>query len=252
MKTVRTLYLAVATLGLATALAIPASAQDRDWHHDRDDGGWQQNGRWGWAQDRDHDRDDHDRDDRDRDYRRDGRGNSDAYRDGYQDAMRDRNGNHSYHPRGDRWKNDDRRAYESGYRAGYNGQYGNGSYGRGDRDRDWDHDRDHDRDRDNDGRWGGQNRGAWGINGQGSYGRGGYGGNMAARTGYQDGLIYGQRDASNGKGYNATGSGYYENADHGYNSSFGDKNSYRQQYRQAYQQGYSQGYQRNGQYGRRF
>jgi hypothetical protein len=38
----------------------------------------------------------------------------------------------------------------------------------------------------------------------------------------------------------------YEDADHGYNRSFGDKNVYKNQYRQAFQNGYSDGY-----YGRR-
>jgi len=216
----RTLLLAGATMGLAAALALPATAQDRDSR------GWQQNhSRWGWAQDRD----DHGRNDNG------SYANSNAYRNGYQDARNDRDHHHEYRLRGDRWKGNDRQAYEAGYRAGYNGQYGGGG---------WNQDRDRDRDRDNRGTYG---RG--GVYPQG--GRGGYGNGMAARMGYQDGLMYGRNDASRGKGYNATGSGYYEHADHGYNSSFGDKNQYRQEYRQAYQQGYQQGYQGGRYPGRR-
>lgn len=79
------------------------------------------------------------------------------------------------------------------------------------------------------------------VNGRGAYGRGGYN-NIAAQTGYQDGFSYGRNDAARGKGYNASGSEAYENADRGYNSSFGDRSSYRQEYRQAYQQGYGTGY----------
>lgn len=177
---------------------------------------WHEQDRWGWR--------DHDRDDR--------AGNSPAYRNGYRDAQNDRSHNNRYHPRGSQWKGDDRNAYEAGYRAGFNaGQYGYG---------------DHDGDRDD--RWGnGGYNGNYGYgNGGNRYGRGG----PAAQFGYQDGLSYGQRDASRGKSYNATGSEYYEDADHGYNSSFGDKNSYRQTYRQAYQQGYQAGYYGRG--GRRY
>jgi len=88
-----------------------------------------------------------------------------------------------------------------------------------------------------------------GYPGNYGYGRGGYG-NPAAQFGYQDGFRYGQMDASRGKGFNATGSEYYENADHGYNSSFGNKSEYRQEYRSAYQQGYQTGYQSGGGFGR--
>jgi hypothetical protein len=121
-----------------------------------------------------------------------------------------------------------------------------------DRDRDRDHDRDHrrgddnrwrDRDRDHDYRNGsyayGNDNGRY-SNGNGRFGRN----NQASQIGYQDGLAYGRRDASSGKGFNATGSQNYDNADRGYSSSFGDKNQYRQEYRQAYEQGYRAGYQR--------
>ena len=233
MLKARNLLLAAA-LGTVAVLAVPASAQNRDWHDQN---------RWGW-QDRDHDRDDHDWDEHDRNRQWRGNSNSSAYQDGYRDAQQDRSRSGHYHPRGDRWKGDDRNAYESGYRAGYgNGQYGYGNGGWNGRDRDRDHDRD--------GRWnGGYGNGAYGYP-SGAYGYG-YGrqGGPAAQFGYQDGFSYGQRDASSGKGYNATGSQYYEDADHGYNSRFGDRNSYRQGYRQAYQQGYQDGYYGRG--GRRY
>jgi hypothetical protein len=200
--------LLAAAIGTAAVLAVPASAQVRDW---------QTQGSWGW-QDHHHDRDHRDN------------MNNDAYRNGYQDAQRDREHNARWRPRGNRWKGDYRHAYEDGYRAGF---YGGGQYGYGDRDRDGD-----------------RGYGGYGYP-NGRYGNGRYGrGGAAAQFGYQDGFSYGQRDASRGKGYNATGSEYYENADHGYNSSFGDKNSYRQAYRQAYQQGYQNGYYGRG--GRRY
>jgi hypothetical protein len=243
MLKARTILL-VAAIGTAAVLSLPATAQNRDWNNQN---------RWGW-QDRDHDRNDHDRNDRGH-----GNQNRDAYRDGYQDAQHDRASNGRYHPRGNRWKGNDRGAYESGYRSGFNGR---GQYGYGNRDRDGDRDRDRDRDGRRGGNYGYGNRGygngEYGY-GNGGYGNGGYGngnygygrrGGPAAQFGYQDGLSYGQRDASRGKGFNATGSYYYEHADHGYNSSYGDRNGYRQAYRQAYQQGYQAGYYGRG--GRRY
>lgn len=89
----------------------------------------------------------------------------------------------------------------------------------------------------------------YGPGGSGQYGYRsgyGYGNNAAAQMGYQDGFSYGQTDAARGKRYDATGSEPYENADRGYNSSFGDRSAYRQEYRQAYQQGYNAGYNGGG------
>ncbi len=206
--------IASATLGLAITLVVPATAQS-----------WQRpGGYWGWSQDRDHDRDDRDRDDRR------------AYQDGYRDGDRDRDHHSRWNPRGRNWRGDDRRAYEAGYRVGYNGNRGWDN----DRDRDRDRDRDGDRDRDHDGD---RDRG-YGWRGPEDRGYGGYGrnGNQAYRNGYADGLRYGQNDRSRNKGYNSTGSGYYEKATNGYYSGWGNKDDYKREYREGYQDGYQRGY----------
>jgi hypothetical protein len=165
-------------------LCLPAIGQQHpDW---RDRGG-----RGGWEQDRDH-------------------GNSQAYRNGYEHGLRDRERRQGSHPRGQRWKNgNDRRAYEAGYNAGFSGAAAQSGpqYGRG--------------------------------------GMGGYGnaqGGQAARVGYQDGFSHGQGDLASGRGYSPTGSQNYKDGDHGWNSSLGDKNQYRPVYRQAYMEGYQRGY----------
>ena len=189
-------YLMVAGLALATVMTVPAFGQYRDADDHRD----------GWYQDRDHDRDDHDRDDRGRWQ------NNSAYRKGYDDARRDRARNRGYKANSGRYRDDDRRAYEQGYRDGYN--------------------------RANNGNWG-NNKGPWGGNtGNGGWGRnnGGY------QTGYQNGLSYGQHDRSVRKPFRPTDSGVYRDGDRGYNSSYGDKGLYKSQFRQGYEQGYQRGY----------
>lgn len=149
---------------------------------------------------------------------------------------------------------------------------------RRDRDRDNDNDRDHDRererrrrerererererraDRDNGYYGNGRNGGYYGQGGYGQYGTyGGYGRNrgygnvyqVAADRGYQDGLSTGQQDSYRGQSYDPQRSHYYKNADYGYNSSYGNKNAYRQAYRNGFVQGYRDGYRNNGGYGR--
>jgi hypothetical protein len=183
----------VIALGTAALMAIPASAQQWNWQErDNDDHRWRDNDR-----DRGHDRD-HDL-------------NSAAYRDGFNDGARDRQRNRGSRPDVRRWKHDDdRRAYYSGYRAGYNGSRPN-------------------------------TRG-WQQNGRGSYGYG----NQAGQIGFQDGLNDGQRDRQSGHNFRPTDSGAYKHADHGYNSSFGNKDQYKQEYRQANASGYQRGYSGRG------
>lgn len=107
-----------------------------------------------------------------------------------------------------------------------------------DHDRDWH--RDHDRDRnDNDYR----NRNG-GYNG-GSYNNG-RGGNQAAQIGFEDGRLDGQNDRRTGHSFRPTHDDNYKNASRGYNSSWGDKNQYKQMYRQGYARGYPQGYNGRG------
>jgi len=164
---------------------------------------------WGWGQ-------------RDNDDRQ-------AYRDGLNQGQQDARHNRRFNPQSSRWRErDDREAYRSGYERGFqqsggynNGGYNNGVYGR-----------DHDGDRD---------RGGWG--------RGGYGGNGASAArqfGYQDGTNDGARDRRTGHSNRPTQDSNYKHADHGYSSSYGDKNYYKQAYRQAYENGYQQGYNSGG------
>ena len=72
---------------------------------------------------------------------------------------------------------------------------------------------------------------------------------VARNTGYRDGLEKGRNDARQGKSFNLERHDAYKDADHGYRSSFGNKQDYKQQYRQAFQSGYEEGY--GGQGGRR-
>ena len=161
-----------------------------------------------------------------------GRNNDDrqAFREGYNQGKSDARHNRRFDPDNNRWRErDDRQAFRSGYERGFResgGYYGNG------RDRDWDHDGDRDR--------GGYGRGGYG----GGYG--GYGANAARQNGYQDGLNDGARDRRTGHSNRPTQDSNYRHADHGYSSSYGDKNYYKQAYRQAYENGYQQGYNSGG------
>jgi hypothetical protein len=149
-----------------------------------------------------------------------------AFKEGYNQGKSDARHNRRFDPDNNRWRErDDRQAFRSGYERGFRengGYYGNG------RDRDWDHDGDRDR---------------------GGYGRGGYGGyglNAARQYGYQDGINDGARDRRTGHSNRPTQDSNYKHADHGYSSSYGDKNYYKQAYRQAYENGYQQGYNSGG------
>jgi hypothetical protein len=160
-----------------------------------------------------------------------GRDNDDrqAFKEGYNQGKSDARHNRRFDPDNNRWRErDDRQAFRSGYERGFRengGYYGNG------RDRDWDHDGDHDR--------GGYDRGGYG-------GYGGYGLNAARQYGYQDGTNDGARDRRTGHSNRPTQDSNYKHADHGYSSSYGDKNYYKQAYRQAYENGYQQGYNSGG------
>ncbi len=81
-----------------------------------------------------------------------------------------------------------------------------------------------------------------------------YGGNMGRNvynTGYQDGMLDGQRDVQTGHSYRPTQQDNYKHADRGYDGRMGDKNAYKQTYREGYMSGYQQGYNnRGGGYGR--
>ena len=82
---------------------------------------------------------------------------------------------------------------------------------------------------------------------------GGYGYNVyqiAQSRGYQDGLNTGASDGQRGQSYNPQRSHYYQNATYGYNSSYGNKNGYKQAYRDGFLRGYQEGFRRYGGYNR--
>lgn len=150
-----------------------------------------------------------------------------AFKDGLNQGQSDARHNRRFNPNNNRWRErDDREAYRSGYERGFQQQ--NGGY-RNDRDRDGDHDRE-----------------TIGRGGNGGYGGGGYGSNAARQYGFQDGINDGSRDRRSGHSNRPTQDSNYKHADRGYNSSFGDKNYYKQSYRQAYESGYQQGYNGGG------
>ncbi|HEV2021039.1 MAG TPA: hypothetical protein VGQ94_00770 [Terriglobales bacterium] len=168
---------------------------------------------------------------------------SDGYQQGYNDGFhhgredRDRRAGYDY--QGDDYQRADRgydpnygdrnqfvaayrEGYQAGYDDGYNGRnarpsdaYGRGGYGRDDR------------------------------NGRERYGSN----NVAYNNGYRDGIEGAQKDIRKNKRLDFNDHDWYRNADHGYSSRYGNKESYRQQYRQGYEAGYretfdqrSQGY----------
>lgn len=114
-------------------------------------------------------------------------------------------------------------------------------------DRDWQYRRDRDRDRDRrDDRYG--RNGSYGNNG----GYGGYNNiyRAAQNQGYQAGVYTGSSDAQRGQNYNPQRSHYYRNATDGYNSSYGNREGYKQAYRDGFLRGYDEGFRRYGGYNR--
>lgn len=86
-------------------------------------------------------------------------------------------------------------------------------------------------------------------------GNGGYYGNaeirrQAERIGYEEGYRAGQDDRARGRGYDLESHGTYRDATAGYNSSYGDVETYRNYFRQAYRQGYEDGYRNSSRSGR--
>lgn len=67
---------------------------------------------------------------------------------------------------------------------------------------------------------------------------------VARNTGYRDGQEKGRNDARQGKSYNLERHDAWKDADHGYRSSVGNKEGYRQEYREAFRRGYEDGYRR--------
>ena len=105
--------------------------------------------------------------------------------------------------------------YDGGYR-----EDGWGNQGRDDRWRN--QDRDYDR--------------GYSNNGPSGYNTPGY------DVGYRDGVAMGQKDSQKGKSFRPQKNDRYEDADNGYNKSYGDKNQYKSAYREGFQRGYSDAY----------
>lgn len=225
MKTLKA-YVLMGSLLIGTGVAAHAQ---RDWGHDHDNRGNQ-----GW-----HDRDndgDHDRD-HDRDW---DKSNQKAFRDGYKDGQKDARKHNRQQYRNRYRDNDDRRAYEAGYRRGLGdsgyygnrGAYPNGPYNNG-----------------NNGPYNnGTNQGPYnhpfggvlaGQNGQYGNNRGV---NLASQNGYSDGYLAGQKDRSTGHSFRPTENKGYKDADRGQSQSGISSDQFKQAYRSAFQQGYQRGY----------
>lgn len=186
--------------------------------------------RWGWG---DGDRDDDA-------YRRGGNsaqaheyGRQNGYRDGYNKGIHEGRENDPFDYRTPDWRQAGhgyknwmgsfgqyqdgyRDAYSQGFRAGFQSVQGL-RRGDGDGDRD---DRGY---RPYDPRVGG----------------GFFGGDVARDWGYRDGSDAARSDLRLGKGFNSQPRGRYDDADRGYNRSYGDKREYKERYTEAYRQGYA-------------
>lgn len=155
-------------------------------------------------------------------------GRDNAYERGVRDGRKDREHGRSWRPR------NQGQAYLNGYRAGY-GTYGgyrggNNPYGGN-----------------------GGNYPYGGNGGNNPYG--GYGGNsqnIGYNNGYQAGLSYGAQDRNTGHSNRPNYSSTYQNATSGYNSSMGDKLTYRRAFQQGFMAGYDSGYNGGGYGGRRY
>jgi len=198
-------FVLVGTLLLGTGAV--ASAQ-RGWGDDRDR-------REGWQ---DHDRD-HDNDRRWDDRK--------AYQDGYKDGQKDARKRDRKHYDNRYRDNDDRRAYEYGYRRGYgyNGSYGNGNGYPNDN----------------------RSPHPFGdVLAQNRYPNGGNGNSgglrMASQNGYSDGYLAGQKDRSTGHSFRPTENKGYQDADRGASISGVSKDQFKQAYRNGFMQGYQRGY----------
>jgi len=105
------------------------------------------------------------------------------------------------------------------YNGGYRGD-SSGNQGRDDRWRNQDQ---------------GYDRGYY-DNGQSGYNNPGF------DIGYRDGVAMGQKDSQKRKSFRPQNNDRYEDADNGYNKSYGDKNQFKRLYREGFLRGYSDGY----------
>src|SRR6266404_5998223 len=109
--------------------------------------------------------------------------------------------------------------FQHGYRDGYKAGYDDGYYGRQMRSD------------------------IYGLEDADAYSRWGYS-DVAQDTGYRDGLQAGRQDFDRRKDYRPEKHDAYEDADHGYHKSYGDKNRYKELYRRGFMRGYQDAFNR--------
>jgi len=148
------------------------------------------------------------------DQERDRERNTQAYNDGYAQGQADAR---SHAIRNDQassryTKDDDTRAYRQGYDSGYDNIMNNGSA------------------RDN-----------AGIPASMPHGD-----QEATQFGYQDGLAAGRADQRKGHQFDPHGHGLYKDGEHGWTSTLGTKDQYKNLYREAFVKGYEDGYRGTG------
>ncbi|HZU42545.1 MAG TPA: hypothetical protein VE994_07735 [Terriglobales bacterium] len=129
------------------------------------------------------------------------------YQQGLRDGREDREHGRTWRIRDRHWDDrGDRDAYIDGYRAGF------GAPGYGMRDPDDGYRRNYMR--------------------------------QAYNFGYEDGVRIGAQDRDGGHSFRPTHGDRWDDADRGYNSSFGSKQAYKDAYRSGYREGYERGYNR--------
>lgn len=67
-------------------------------------------------------------------------------------------------------------------------------------------------------------------------------GSLAVDNGYRDGYAQGREDARDGDRYDPRRAKRYRDGDHDYNDRYGSRDDYKRDYRDAFQRGYDQGY----------
>jgi hypothetical protein len=131
----------------------------------------------------------------------------------------------------DRYRNEFRRAFELGYRAGYNTRR-NDNYGGY-----YDYDR---------GLPGNRQGPPW------ANGRGVARFDVAVQQGYSDGYEAGLDDARDGRRFDPVSERRYRSADRGYNDSYGPRERYKTNYRTGFLNGYEAAYGEAARYDRRW
>jgi len=165
-----------------------------------------------------------------------------GYRDGYRHGREDRSQGMRYDYRSEDYKLADRGYerymgehddFQHGYRDGYKAGYDDGFYGRPGR---WDETYGIDERYDPSQRSGHDADDNVYVSRHYGYR------DVAYDIGYRDGVAMGEKDRRKRKQFRPEKNDRYEDADHGYDKSYGPKNLYKEQYRQAFVRGYEDGY----------